>query len=291
MTQDIEIDDVLPEGVTMEQLLADEAEEAVPEAAEESAQATPQPTEEEPTGDTRSPHELGLQAALTRERRNRQEAEARANSLAGQYHELATRASTPSEPPPPPPDDPLERISMEVSDVKASLAQRENADRQRQELQYHQQQEAELLRAAALREQEFVRERPDYPEAFDYSVNRLGAYFQSSGVPDREIPGMIKGELMRVSATAMQSGRNPAEEIYNQATQFGWKPSQAPQAEPAEPAQPPSRPAPRSLSNVPRTPNASTSVSLDELLSSPEKMGKLSSDQMRALHERLMSQG
>jgi len=199
------------------------AEETAPEPAPE-AEAAPAPAEAapEPAEDDRR---VPLKA-LQEERAKRAEYERKLADYERRMAELEQRTKAPE------PEAQTE-IDPETDPIGALKAARDELRKMREEAQ-RQQYEAQLNNIAHAAATQFQQQAPDYRDAYQYALRSRAQELRVLGADDATIPQILKREEMNLIATAVNSGRNPAEAIYEFAKARGYaKAAPAPVAAPA----------------------------------------------------------
>ena len=211
-------------------------EQQAQEAAPEAPQAQETATEET---DRRVPLK-----ALQEERQKRAEAERKAAEVERRIAELSARLEQiapkqPEAPPPPDPEtDPIGALKYQNEQLR-ELRTREEQQRYEQELN------AVAYRAAT----EFAAQAPDYRDAYKYAIESRALELSVLGVPQDQIPNIMRREELTLIDNARRNGRNPAQVIYEFAKARGF---QAPQPAPAPVAV---APAPAPVAPQPAPPN------------------------------------
>jgi hypothetical protein len=195
------------------------AEEAAPEPAP-AAETPPAPPQAAPEDQTEVDRRVPLKA-LQEERQKRAELERRLSEL-----EQRTKAPEPEAPADPDPEtDP-------IGALKAAKAELRRMAEETQRQQY----EAQLNTVAYNAAVQFQQQAPDYKDAYQYAINSRAQELKILGVEDARIPQILKSEELNLIASAVNSGRNPAQAIYEFAKVRGYaKPAPAPVAAPAAP--------------------------------------------------------
>jgi hypothetical protein len=193
----------------------------VAEAAPAPAEAAPEPAED----DRRVPLK-----ALQEERAKRAEYERKLADYERRMAELEQRTKAPE------PEAQTE-IDPETDPIGALKAARDELRKMREEsqrVQYEQHLNTVAYNAAT----QFSQTAPDYRDAYQYALKSRAQELKILGADDTTIPQILKREEMNLIATAVNSGRNPAEAIYEFAKARGYaRPAPAAPA-PVAPAAP-----------------------------------------------------
>jgi hypothetical protein len=196
--------------------VADEPAPAA-EAAPEPAEAAPEPAED----DRRVPLK-----ALQEERAKRAEYERKLADYERRMAELEQRTKAPEPEAPADPDPETDPIGA----LKAAKAELRRMAEETQRQQY----EAQLNNIAFNAATQFQQQAPDYRDAYQYALKSRAQELKILGADDATIPQILKREELNLIATAVNSGRNPAEAIYEFAKARGYaKAAPAPVAAPA----------------------------------------------------------
>lgn len=108
---------------------------------------------------------------------------------------------------------------------------------QAQSAQFHREQQAQAQAMSALdgMEAELTATQPDYPEAYNWAVNKRASMYEQRGYTPQQAQQTVRDEEAYLFAEQMQRGGNPAKVAYDLAVEWGWKPDMAQQAAPAAP--------------------------------------------------------
>jgi len=175
------------------------------ESAPETAQAAPEAVEE----DRRVPLK-----ALQEERAKRVEYERKLQDYERRMAELEQRSRAPEPEAAPDPD-------PETDPIGALKAAKEQLRRMSEETQ-RQQYEAQLNTVAYNAAVQFAQTAPDYRDAYQYALKSRAQELAILGADQNAIPEIIKREEMSLIDTAVRTGRNPAQAIYEFAKARGY---------------------------------------------------------------------
>jgi hypothetical protein len=210
-------------------------------------------------------------AALHEERERRKESDRRLQTLEERTNLLLQRIGQPvpqaeqkpAEPPKPEipalDKDPVGHILGTQQELARQLQTNTQTTQQQQAQINNQLQAMQVLSALTQRakavEAQFELDNPDYGQAVNHLRRVRHQELQALGYDDpAERGNIIDQEGLGVAARSFQTGRNPAEAIYNLAKMRGWAPpapAQSTSAEPpVEPAQPASPTADQRLQNI-----------------------------------------
>jgi hypothetical protein len=193
------------------------ADEPAPEPAP-VAEAAPEPPAPAPEATEETDRRVPLKA-LQEERQKRAELERR-------LAELEQRSKAPEPEAPADPDPETDPIGA----LKAAKAELRRMAEETQRQQY----EAQLNNIAFNAATQFQQQAPDYRDAYQYALKSRAQELKILGADDTTIPQILKREELNLIATAVNSGRNPAEAIYEFAKARGYaKAAPAPVAAPA----------------------------------------------------------
>ena len=79
--------------------------------------------------------------------------------------------------------------------------------------------------AVAVQEQEFLKEKPDYADAYAHMRKSREAFYQNA-YPGQNIVALMDREEEVIVAETLHSGGNVAQKVYDMATQFGYQPKE-----------------------------------------------------------------
>jgi hypothetical protein len=166
------------------------------------------------------------------ERRKWTAAEARMQERLDILAQAMTRDQQPKQPTPSFDDDPIaatvhgfQQTGETVKALQAKLDQIEKGQ-QAEHL------ERQMTSAAVAAEQQFKASAPDYDSAIEHLVNARGRELAALGYQGQQILEIMHGERKQVLQQSLQSGRNPAQVLYELAKVRGYAPkAAAPKAE------------------------------------------------------------
>lgn len=115
--------------------------------------------------------------------------------------------------------DPLGALQKDLQSLKQ--AQQETAQQQAERERAAAEASA-LERAVATRVQEFSKAQPDYPDALKFVLETRAKELAMFGVPQEEIENQLSLESLQLARSALTSGTNPAEVVYNLAKIRGY---------------------------------------------------------------------
>lgn len=124
--------------------------------------------------------------------------------------------------------DPLGALQKDIQGIKQS---QEEINRQAAERERAAAEAAALERAVAVRVQEFSKAQPDYQDALQFVLETRAKELQMFGVPQEEVDNQIAMESLQLARSALASGTNPAEVVYNLAKIRGYALKTAPKAD------------------------------------------------------------
>ena len=197
-------------------------EQEAPEGEEEAEEAPPAPDLAKIAEDK--------DRALRAERAKRREASRRAQELEAQIQSLKTERAQ---------DDPIRELAAKLKGVQASddpigalevLTQIVDTfvGQQQQDTQSHQQQlqEQKAIELLSVQikefEDDFKSDHADYDEAVQFYRKTLAEDLQDAGYEGRELEQEFARQLISFSSRAIQSGKDPAEAVYNAAKRRGF---------------------------------------------------------------------
>lgn len=118
--------------------------------------------------------------------------------------------------------DPLGAIRREIQDLKQSQSKAQQTTQQQTE---QMQRAQELERTVASQVQQYTAQQPDYPDALNHLMRVRAEELQIWGAGEAEIPRLLEAEAQQIAESAVQSGRNPAELVYQMAKLRGYAPA------------------------------------------------------------------
>lgn len=110
----------------------------------------------------------------------------------------------------------VEHLANEVSTLKQGTVEQRQAVEREARVQ-------ELFGWAANQENAYKSSTPDYDAASQHLLNHRAAEYRALGIPEQQIPHMIRQDMMTVAAQARQNGTNVAETIYKLAAHRGYQ--------------------------------------------------------------------
>jgi len=114
-----------------------------------------------------------------------------------------------------------------VAYTAAQVQQLQQAEQRRQQ-EVQQVQYINHLEARARADaQQFMAQTPDYQDAENHLEAARGQQLKLLGVPEPQIPAMIRMEALHIAERALAENRPVAETIYNLAKSMGWAPKPA----------------------------------------------------------------
>lgn len=121
------------------------------------------------------------------------------------------------------PNDPIAVHDLKLRQTEYELAQL----RQRQQSEDYQRQQSEnvqgLVNWAQGQATEFLQEKPDFAEAYKHVATNRAAELKAMGLSQQEVRQAIIRDEIWVYEHAHQTGKNPAEVIYQMALNTGYK--------------------------------------------------------------------
>jgi hypothetical protein len=255
----------------LDQMRADDAQSgSQPPVTETTTPATEAPAATPATEQPQQPPapKMVPLAALHEERERRKESDRRLQTLEERTNLLLQRIGQPAAAPaaqqpaePPKPEipaldkDPVGHILGTQQELARQLQTNTQTTQQRQQQIDNQLQAMQVLSALTQRakavEAQFELENPDYGQAVNHLRRVRHQELQALGYDDpAERGNIIDQEGLGVAARSFQTGRNPAEAIYNLAKMRGWAPPAPAQSASAEPAEPASPTADQRLQNI-----------------------------------------
>lgn len=162
-------------------------------------------------------------------------------------------------------DDPEGHINALREKVERELAQVREFQQQLTQQQLGAQQGQQLAQKVASQEQEFMAKTPDYPAAAEFFMQRKAMEYAALGLDPVSVQAQVQRDYHNIAIHATQTGKNPAELLYNLSKTLGFSGQQQGQQQGAQKPK-----APTSLSNangVSRSPEEQMGMSLEALSS------------------------
>lgn len=85
-------------------------------------------------------------------------------------------------------------------------------------------QSQQLQSQVASHAREFMKTKPDYPEAYQYIRSVRSQDLADLGTPTEQIQQILENEEIGLATAALRGGKNPAEVLYGIASRYGYKP-------------------------------------------------------------------
>lgn len=160
-----------------------------------------------------------LERLLQEERQERRNLEAK----------LAESSKKPvvEEPLPDPMEDPLGNIVAQLTKSNNRVESLERSMRERDEREDLQRQYGQFVDNVRALKAEFVKTAPDFDDAYNYIRDIRTQDLLDTGTPRANIAQQLIAEEARLAQTAMQNGKNPAEQMYAMAKRYGYAASGA----------------------------------------------------------------
>jgi hypothetical protein len=215
---------------------SDDAESSEQLAQEESQQPE---VEQEQSQEEKKPKLVNYEA-LHEERMKRKEIQSKLETQAQRltkmeegWNRLMQRMQQENQPKPPSFDeDPLEALRHQQEQQAKYLQQQHQTEQQRQQDYELNQRYQAFVNQCAEAVEEFKKSTPDYLDAYGYLKETRVKEFEALGYNQKQISQLIHDDEAAIAANAFQSGKNPAELIYNLAKTRGFQtPTQKQQAE------------------------------------------------------------
>lgn len=196
-----------------------ESQEGLPSEGEEQAPATPAPRQPDPEERYRN-----LQSALAEERYRRAQQSQEIEQLkayAGQFGALRQELDEYRKTVKQEEEDPVTELKREIRGLSERYQQDQQATQMdRQALT----QRMELENQVRSQVSQFMRQKPDYPQAYQYVVQRRQADYQAMGIPPQLWGQRLENEVGGLLNETRQYGTNAAEALYNLAANWGYQP-------------------------------------------------------------------
>ena len=125
-------------------------------------------------------------------------------------------------------EDPIEALRLRTERLQKALEQAQNKVETSEKLTKEQIEQQQRLQEIQARTQadvaSFMKENPDYPQAFEFLMESRIKELQALGLEDHEIQQTLAQEALALSVSTLERGRSPAEAAYNLAKAKGYKP-------------------------------------------------------------------
>lgn len=185
--------------------------------AEVEAVETPETPVEQPT-EKKGDVNVALRQARQEAKEAKRALERVSADTASQLAALRAEMAAIKNPPQPKPEfetDPANHLRDRLETVEKAT---EQTAQQNQQAQI----EARVSNSLTASEAEFSKEHPDYSEATSHFLAVMGKNMELLGVNPAQRNAAMRQEVLRLTATALQAGREPAELIYELAKNSGY---------------------------------------------------------------------
>lgn len=160
-----------------------------------------------------------LQQTLEEERQARRALEEKFTAL---QEQLTAKAAPPPEVPPDPELDPLGSMMHQLKTLNAQVESMTAARTQDSTQQEQQKQFEKFVQSAREVRDEFVKTTPDFNDAYQHIRNVRTEDLRAVGVPAADINKLLLQDELALTQSAFQTGKNPAQEMYNMAKRYGY---------------------------------------------------------------------
>lgn len=198
-----------------QQRIADEATAAAAAIAAKAAEAAPAPEAQS-----------AIARQLEEERTSRAALEQKLNDIQAQLAEKL-KAPVVVEEVPDATTDPLGHMMHQLKTVNETVIKLQT-DLTAQQQQNLQRQQFDQFKAAVDgAKATFEAANPDFKDAYAHVRNLRSEDLRLAGCPEADIPKILVQDELQIAQTALQRGKNPAEEMYTMAKRYGYVPKQA----------------------------------------------------------------
>jgi hypothetical protein len=199
-------------GELTEELLAQSTPTPEPEPTPAPAPAAPEPA---PAPDAATL----LQQTLEEERQARRALEEKFNAL---HAQLSAKPEPAPEPAPDPENDPLGAMMHQLKTLNAQVEHLSSSRVQESTQQQQAQQFEQFVQQARQVKEAFEKTTPDFNDAYAHIRAVRKEDLRAVGVPAADIPKLLLQDEITLTQSAFQSGKNPAQEMYNMAKRYGY---------------------------------------------------------------------
>lgn len=117
-------------------------------------------------------------------------------------------------------EDPLGNIIQNLENLNSRFNATEQAAANREQLN-------QFTNACQQQKAEFEKTSPDFKDAYAHIRNLRTEDLRVMGAAEKDIPNILLQDELQLSLRAMQSGKNPAAELYAMAKRYGYAPTKA----------------------------------------------------------------
>ena len=204
---------------------AEKTAEPAPEP-EAEAETEPEPESEAEPEPEKAPEKTVPYAALHEERQLRKEAAAENADMRDKVSRMEERFSMFQEATAPPvadfDDDPAGHLKALTEAQTKAITEIQATQRAQAEAQEQQKQFGDFMGHYSAAAAAFSEGNPDFGAAYKHLAEQRTAIYKASGLDPRQIESSIQRDEIEVVQNAMQTGRDPAEAIYEVAKAHGY---------------------------------------------------------------------
>jgi DNA repair ATPase RecN len=168
-----------------------------------------------------------LRTSLAEEQRRYAEAKAQLDALQAQ---LKAKLE-PETPAPNADDDPLGAMLHQLNQVNTNVAELQQKLTQEQQNNLMRQQLEQFTQSVRTVKEQFEKVTPDFNDAYNHIRTVRTEDLRMLGIAESEIPKVLLQDEFNIAQSALQRGKNPAEELYNMAKRYGYAAKFVPQAQ------------------------------------------------------------
>lgn len=110
----------------------------------------------------------------------------------------------------------IEQGQVEIAELKEALVNQMTA-------QNSQVATTEYMKNVEVQVQNFIKAQPDYPEAYKYLVELRSEEYKLRGITGAAAERALSEEQIQITNSALKSGKNVGELVYNLAKKYGYK--------------------------------------------------------------------
>jgi len=202
------------------------AEPAPEPEAEPEAETEPEPESEAESEAEKAPEKTVPYAALHEERQLRKEAAVENAEMRDKVSRMEERFSMFREATTAPEvdfdDDPAGHLKAQTEAQTKAITEIQATQRAQAEAQEQQKQFGDFMGHYSTAAAAFSESNPDFGAAYKHLAEQRTAIYKASGLDPRQIESSIQRDEIEVVQNAMQTGRDPAEAIYEVAKAHGY---------------------------------------------------------------------
>lgn len=201
-----------------------EAAEAAKVQAEPKEANPAEPQAEEPKEPPVDSPTAALERMLLQEREAREEMQEQLRAITAA---LNAKQATPPIPEPNEEEDPLGATLHKLNSLNTQITELKTELTQTQQNNLMKQQFEQFTDSVRQSKAAFEATTPDFSQAYDHIRSLRTDDLRAAGAPEKEIAKILLQDELQIAQTALQRGKNPAEEMYAMAKRYGYVPKAA----------------------------------------------------------------